>query len=164
MAYPVLTLLLCTGTLRRMACAEGGEVTATPQTVLTTSKLDVRHPRWSQLTPNVRSIVGNGCGSKGGWFKPPNFMFEASCDQHDFYYWRGGTEGDRQEADAAFLRAMLRDAGRTDWWVRWLNRRLAYTYARAVWRHGKAYFHYRSGPATWDDLNALVGQLRERRG
>jgi len=131
-------------------------MTAFPKLNRQKSRIDETHPRWSQLPPDIRALVGNGCGSKGGWLRPPNFMFEASCDQHDFYYLRGATEGDRIAADDAFLRAMLRDAALTGWWVRWLNRRIARTYAWAVSKYGKSHFSYREFPMTWDDLNAHV--------
>jgi len=26
----------------------------------------------------------NGCGGKGGWLNPPDWIFSASCDHHDF--------------------------------------------------------------------------------
>ena len=118
----------------------------------TLSKINETHPRWSQLSPEQRKYVGNGCGSKGGFLQPPNFLFAASCDQHDFYYWRGCNSADRLAADLAFLRAMRRDAAASAWWVRWFHYSLAWTYYKAVRLRGGGAFTYLSGPKTWDDL------------
>lgn len=117
-----------------------------------------QNPRWSELSEFQRDDVSNGCGAKGCWLRPPSFMFTASCDQHDFYYWRGASEADRVEADEAFLRAMLKDASRSGWWIRWLHRSLAYTYYWAVREYGDSYFTYRQSPATWGQLEDYIAE------
>jgi len=66
--------------------------------------------KYSDLTSKEKAIICNGCGGKGSIINPPNFMFTASCNHHDFNYWRGGTEVDRLKADWRFLKAMLRDS------------------------------------------------------
>jgi len=120
------------------------------------SPLSDDHPRWSQLSARQRALFGNGCGAKGGRFNPPDFLFEASCDQHDFYYWRGGTEGDRAMADAGFFAAMRRDALRSPLHLRWFHRGAARVYYLAVRRWGGAAFSYRMEPKRWDDLRVAM--------
>jgi hypothetical protein len=46
-------------------------------------------------------------------------MFKASCDQHDFYYWRGGDQELRKKVDGEFLQAMLHDSKNYfhKWWA-----------------------------------------------
>lgn len=114
-------------------------------------------PRWSQLSARQRGLIANGCGGKGGWLKPPSFRFNANCDQHDFYYWRGGTEEDRKTADKEFLVIMLEDANRGVWWKRAWYRWWANTYYVAVRLFGKKFFHYRVTKATWRELYAEIG-------
>lgn len=64
---------------------------------------------WSQLTAKLKSLVGYGCGIGKTALFIPQFIFETSCVQHDFYYRRGGGLFDKLEADAFFLAYMLRD-------------------------------------------------------
>ncbi|MFT5266663.1 MAG: hypothetical protein ACI88C_000084 [Acidimicrobiales bacterium] len=105
---------------------------------------------WRSLTKQQQETLGNGCGAKGGLVSPPNFCFEASCDQHDYYYWRGWTEEHRMKADKAFLAAMLRDARRSPWYARPMHKVLAWTYYRAVRKFGAAHFHYANEMRTDD--------------
>ncbi len=97
--------------------------------------------------------ISNGCGRKGGWLDPPSFLFVASCNQHDFYYWRGANNDDRLAADRAFLSAMLVDASAARWWKRWFYRSMAHIYYRSVRMFGKSAFTFRESPATWDDFD-----------
>jgi hypothetical protein len=93
-----------------------------------------------------------GCGGKGGWINPPEFVFHADCCLHDKLYELGGTEADRKAADRAFLADMLDSADRHGDNVglrgldRWSYRIAAYVYYRAVRWCGKRFFHYRSTP------------------
>jgi len=89
-----------------------------------------------------RAGILNGCGGKGSWVPVPDFMFSASCDQHDFNYWLGGTEADRLKADWQFLQAMLADAEREPWYRRWWARRVARLYYWAVRRYAGRFFHH----------------------
>lgn len=98
--------------------------------------------RFRDLEPHHKEVVCNGCGGKGGKVKPPNFLFEASCDQHDFYYWRGGAEGDREKADKKFYAFMKKDVKRANIVLRPFYYVTAWWYYRAVVEFGKKYFHY----------------------
>ena len=100
---------------------------------------------YSDLTPEQKANVCNGCGAKGGYINPPEFLFHASCDHHDFYYWRGGTEEDRKNADDAFYRYMKIDiASEKSVLKRAYYNIWAYTYYLAVRLFGYKYFHYRN--------------------
>ena len=98
--------------------------------------------KYRDLTPEQKAKICNGCGGKGGFIKPPQFLFRASCNQHDFYYWRGGTELDRKKADDAFYRFMKMDANSAEWYRVVFYRMIAFSYYRAVRAFGKKYFSY----------------------
>ena len=44
---------------------------------------------YKDLSQLQKEIICNGCGKKGGVIPVPNFIFLASCNKHDFKYWRG---------------------------------------------------------------------------
>lgn len=115
--------------------------------------------RWWSLSDRERAALGNGCGSKGGWFDPPDYLFTASCCHHDFNYWLGGSEADRAKADRQFLVAMLIDASRAPWWARWWLRGAAWRYYLAVRWFGARHFNYRrpeSNQETWSRLERAM--------
>lgn len=111
--------------------------------------------KYSDLTDEQKEIICNGCGGKSGWLNPPEFLFNASCNQHDFYYWRGGTESDRLEADKAFYEAMLVDAQNYIWYKRLLYKSIAYTYYKSVRLFGKKFFQYGT-MKTKADIDAYI--------
>ena len=112
--------------------------------------------KYSDLTDEQKEILCNGCGGKSGWLNPPEFLFSASCNQHDFYYWRGGTESDRLEADKAFYEAMLSDIQNyVVWYKRLLYKSIAYTYYKSVRLFGKKFFEYGT-MKTKTDIDAYI--------
>ena len=119
-----------------------------------------RDLRWDDLDAVDKGLICNGCGAKGGWIKPPKSQFEASCDHHDFGYWKGGTEKDRKICDVKFLQAMMKDALYLSWWERPVHMIVAIVYYIAVRLCGKKAFHYgkRKG------LKALSEMHEERIG
>ena len=99
--------------------------------------------RYSKLTDRQKDIITNGCGGKGMGFKPPQFFFKASCNHHDFYYWRGGTEADRKHADSMFFLAMREDADRgNNIFAVTGNKLAAIFYYLAVRIGGRKYFSF----------------------
>jgi len=107
------------------------------------------------LTPEQKKYICNGCGSKGGWIKPPNFIFKASCNQHDFHYWRGCKESDRKKADKSFYKYMKIDIKERDynffkkaWYYTW-----AYSYYKAVRIFGKKAFYNADEMRELKDIN-----------
>jgi len=90
-----------------------------------------------------RDKVSNGCGGKGGWIKPPDFLFHASCDKHDELYSIGGTEADRKNDDDKFYEYMKYDIDVVDGVSRYYYKLWAYVYYKAVRLRGKKYFNYR---------------------
>ena len=63
---------------------------------------------WTELTKEQQSQF-EGCGPGKAQFLIPQFIFKASCRQHDFYYWRGGNLIDKAKADTYFYVFMLED-------------------------------------------------------
>jgi len=99
--------------------------------------------RFRQLTRKQKEKICNGCGSKGGFINPPEFLFHASCDHHDFLYWLGCTEDDRLKADKSFYKYMQLDIVNEDSFIKRLYyKMLAYIYYKAVRIFGKKYFNY----------------------
>jgi hypothetical protein len=109
--------------------------------------------KYKDLTPEEKRKICNGCGGKGGKINPPEFKFNASCNHHDFNYWRGHTESDRRKADKEFYKAMKGDARKLPWYRRSIHFSLAYIYYKAVRISGKKFFYY--GPKYRDrsDIN-----------
>jgi len=99
--------------------------------------------RYRDLTPEQKLKITNGCGGKGGFINPPEFLFHASCNHHDFYYWRGGTEADRKKADDTFYKYMQMDIANENSMIKRIYyEMLAYSYYKAVRIFGKKYFRY----------------------
>ncbi len=46
-------------------------------------------PTYSDLSPEQKATFGNGCGLYARFLNVPDFIFTASCNQHDFNYRRG---------------------------------------------------------------------------
>jgi len=115
--------------------------------------------RFRDLAPLERDLICNGCGPKGGKVPVPEFMFTASCDHHDFNYWIGHTERDREKADWQFYLALREDAKRAPWYSRWWHRMMAWTYYLAVRAFGESSFHYGPRPRTREDLDRELKDL-----
>ncbi len=114
--------------------------------------------RYRHLTEAERRAICNGCGGKGGFVPVPDFFFTASCDHHDFKYWQGCTELDREWADHEFHKAMKRDVKeRMSLWRRWWGYALAFAYYRAVRRFGKSFFCYAARQRGWEELDREMG-------
>ncbi len=113
--------------------------------------------RYHDLNEIQRNALCNGCGGKGGLINPPEFLFNASCNQHDFYYWRGGTEEDRKKADNDFYEFMKQDAEAVNNWLKRKTYRLiAWTYYKAVRIHGKKFFYYSTKQRDIADLHVIL--------
>lgn len=66
---------------------------------------------YSDLTKGQVMLLEGGCGIGATALFIPQFIFQASCTQHDFYYRRGGWFFDKLEADIFFYAYMLKDIG-----------------------------------------------------
>ncbi len=113
--------------------------------------------KYSDLTELQKRHIANGCGGKGSSIPVPDFRFKASCNHHDFYYWRGMMEKDRIAADVKFFELMLEDTLEYPFMLRWRYKAWAYAYYRAVRWFGKGYFSYRKGYKTMEDLEREMG-------
>jgi len=114
--------------------------------------------RFSDLSDEQKTVVCNGCGPKAwGGLQPPQFIFRASCDQHDFYYWRGGTEKDRKFADKEFYKFMKIDIKEdAPWYKKPHYHTLAWIYYSAVRISGVTCFTYLDEMRTEADLIETV--------
>ena len=113
--------------------------------------------RYSSLTDIQKKYICNGCGGKGGWFNPPEFLFHASCNQHDFYYWRGGDEDDRKKADKDFYEFMKKDASEAPWWRKPFSMTSAFIYYKSVRYMGNKFFNYSD---EYKDLSDLLNEMK----
>ena len=103
--------------------------------------------RYHDLTEEQKKVICNGCGPKGGWMPVPEFFCHASCNHHDFNYWLGYREIDREKADKQFYVEMKKDAERNPW-----KRVVAWSYYKAVRWFGGACFHYSTRERDEKDL------------
>lgn len=103
--------------------------------------------KFSELTLEEKQQICNGCGAKGGLIKSPDFLFKASCDHHDYYYYLGGTEADRKVADDLFYCYMREDIKDAKWYLKPYYKMWAYGYYLAVRKFGKPYFNYKDDTA-----------------
>lgn len=114
--------------------------------------------KYKELNSHQKKFVANGCGGKGGLINPPEFLFHASCNHHDFLYWRGCTEEDRKKADDEFYELMKNDISRTNWYLKPHYHIWAYTYYKSVRLIGKKFFYYAEKQKTMKDL---ILEIRE---
>ena len=72
--------------------------------------------KYEDLTPAEKKEICNGCGGKGGVVKPPYAaMFKASCNHHDYGYFKGCTWWDRLICDLKLTWLLLKDSFSFDW-------------------------------------------------
>ena len=115
--------------------------------------MNISRIRYRDLTPEQKKVVCNGCGPKGLFIKPPDFMFKASCNHHDFNYWVGCNKLHRKKADLQFYKEMLKDAGDSKYYRLW-----AQAYYRAVRIGGIFCFHWAKKQRTLEDLLILISK------
>ncbi len=93
----------------------------------------------------------NGCGSHNRGFLQKFFLkilspkfFTASCNKHDFGYWKGGDETRRKECDEKFLQAILQDVENIseNFLKKFFYKIIAYLFYTAVRIGGRKYFNY----------------------
>ena len=110
--------------------------------------------KYKDLTSEQKKFICNGCGSKGGIVKVPNFIFKASCNHHDFRYWLGYNEEHRLLADEAFYKKMLEDIKSAKWYLKPHYHLWAYAYYKSVRLGGKKAFYSSFKFKNIDDLKA----------
>jgi len=111
-----------------------------------------------QFVPRyVRAEICNGCGGKGGWFRPIQWWdISKDCDAHDYAYYCGGTSRDRKNADLDLRDAILRRCDSAPFYKRWYYKAQARLYYRAVRLFGGKYFFRRPTPLTLTQAIGLV--------
>lgn len=108
--------------------------------------------RYKDLSEEQKKGICNGCGAKGGWFNPPDFIYKSVCNHHDFNYWLGCTESDRIKADFQFLEQIYRIAKDYSFFRRWHYYFIGVIYFSAVRVFGKRHFYYADKERTLQDL------------
>ncbi len=99
--------------------------------------------KFEHLPQETIDQICNGCGGKGGFITPPYALFfEASCNHHDYGYWKGCTEKQREICDKKFHQAMKNDTTRLNKWKQPYFRAWAYAYYCGVRIFGKKFFYY----------------------
>lgn len=116
-------------------------------------------PKFDDLTAEQRAAICNGCGAKGGWFRPPQLAFGVTCDRHDYDYWCGGGARERLMADATFFGAMVTVAALLPIWRRPGHLVAAWLYYRGVRWFGREAFAF-GERKTMDDLEVEVANYR----
>lgn len=119
-------------------------------------------PSFSDLTPEQQATFGNGCGLYSRIFKLPQFIFKASCRQHDAYYTIGGWFGDKFYADWHFFIIMLTDAKDSARPV--FYSLMAFLYFLAVSVFGVFAFHWSTRYRTLDEILAYDALKKEVNG
>ena len=107
---------------------------------------------YKDLTKEQKAFICNGCGGKGGWIKPPNFIFSKPCGEHDFDYWLGCDDEHKKKADESFYKRMKVKISQAKWYKKPHYHIWAYTYYKAVRIGGKKYFYYSNTQKTYTDL------------
>lgn len=98
--------------------------------------------KYKDLTAEQKKFICNGCGAKGGLVKPPSFIFKASCNHHDFKYWKGCTWKEKLKSDWAFYMWMREDIKAAAWYKKPHYHVWAFTYYTFVSIGGKKYFYF----------------------
>ena len=104
---------------------------------------------YKKLSPIEKGRICNGCGAKGGFGVPSTFygldMTEA-CQVHDYMYFIGRTNADKEEADRTFLNNLNRIIeARSYFFLKPMRYARAKEYYLAV--------KYFGGSAFWDGKN-----------
>jgi len=107
--------------------------------------------RWRHLTPKEKAVITNGCGGKGCFINPPDFVYTEACNHHDYNYWIGCNKLQRKKADLQFLAEMILEAAGCRKYII-----LARIYYRAVRIFGGRFFHWAQRQRTKKDLKNIM--------
>ena len=104
-------------------------------------------PGYFALTAQEKAEICNGIGAATGLTKHfPNTIYGLDCREsgngHDYDYWRGGTEEDRELADRVFLHNLYVQIEKGAWLLRLLRKSRARKYYVAVSLGGRPHFSY----------------------
>lgn len=86
----------------------------------------------------VKKYIANGCGAKGSFFNPPDYVFgEGACKIHDFDFWVGGNKADYKKANKDFYKNMIKNCK-----AAYKNKKI--NYISYLWVKGAAWRYYKS--------------------
>jgi len=98
---------------------------------------------YEDLTVAQKEAICNGCGGKGSWVKPPHrIFFKASCNHHDYGYYKGCTEKDRLAADQKLYKRMQEDCIGLPMFKKIQYKPWCWLYYRAIRMMGGSFFYY----------------------
>lgn len=103
--------------------------------------------RYEELTDRMKAYICNGCGGKGGIVIPPKaIFFNASCNHHDYGFWKGGSFRDMMNCNATFFSEMIKDCNRLPFWKRPYYYGWCATYYWGVFLAGSMFFNFTERP------------------
>lgn len=105
---------------------------------------------YTQLTPQEKSEICNGCGAKGGIPVPRTFYgldISEACNIHDYRYFMGETWDEKRFADDEFLKNLnsIIDSTNSFKFLTALRKMRAYEYVTAVRLWGDKAFQAEKG-------------------
>lgn len=110
--------------------------------------------KYSDLKQSEKDFISNGCGAKNGFIKVPDFIFIASCNKHDFYFYLGNTWKLFFRANRKFYKYMRLDIKNSN--VSFFKKSYyhfwALNYFNFVSLGGSKYFNFSDTPKTLNDL------------
>ena len=113
--------------------------------------------KYRDLTDIQKKFICNGCGGKGGFINPPEFLFHADCNRHDFNYFLGYRFIDKLKADWQFYKAMLEDCLQAKTFFKYLLYAfLATVYYIAVSIFGVFFFNFSDHEVTKEELEDMI--------
>jgi len=121
--------------------------------------------KYKDLTPEQKKHICNGCGGKGGVVKPPNFIFKASCNHHDFLFWIGFSIKHFLIANTKFYKWMRVDIkeSKVRWYKKTYYHTWAFTYYMFVNAAGVKFFHFSDTKKTLSDLNEEIADAKTKK-
>jgi len=109
--------------------------------------------QYEDLTEDQINLIWNGVGSSHFFIDPHDLIFKEPSKKHDFYYWRGGTEEHKKEADLIFYKECKEKVNEHEGLAWLFYSTAAWTYYQFVKHLGKYSFEYADKPAeTWKEI------------
>jgi len=109
---------------------------------------------YESLTIKEKNFLTDDCGNH--FLNVPDWVFTDACRRHDFAYWLGCTEKDREAADWRFYLDMLESTLTQPWYRRIHLIIMARMYYYAVRLFSGSFFYYSAHQRTQEDLDEQI--------